>query len=79
MGRGEAAVAEAVEAVDISDLAEGAPHLDPGEAALTEAIARLTRDLPQPAGVRVTAALVRLLVRKGYFSEAEFLEELARR
>jgi hypothetical protein len=59
--------------------AEGA-RLQPRETALTEAIARLARDGSQGGGsVRLAAALVRLLVRKGYFSEAEFLEELSRR
>jgi type IV pilus assembly protein PilB len=73
---------QGAEVVDISDLAPAPtePPLRPREAALAEAIGRLTRDAPPGgAGIRVAAALVRLLVRKGYFSEAEFLEELARR
>jgi type IV pilus assembly protein PilB len=74
---------QSVEAVDISDLApevEG-PPLQPHDVALAEAIGRMTREAGQGggSGARVAAALVRLLVRKGYFSEAEFLEELARR
>jgi type IV pilus assembly protein PilB len=80
---GEEPILEGAEVVDISDLAppgaEGA-RLQPRETALTEAIARLARDGSQGGGsVRLAAALVRLLVRKGYFSEAEFLEELSRR
>jgi len=76
-------ILEGAEVVDISDLAApaaGGGRLQPREAALTEAIARLARDGAQGGGdVRLAAALVRLLVRKGYFSEAEFLEELSRR
>ncbi len=72
---------EGAEAVDLSDLTPGpgGARLEPREAGLIEAIARLARDgQPGGGGVRVAAALVRLLVRKGYFSEAEFLEELSR-
>jgi type IV pilus assembly protein PilB len=68
-------------AVDISELApapESSP-LNPREAALADAIQRLTRDAPGGAAVRVATALARLLVRKGVFTEVELLDELQRK
>jgi alkylhydroperoxidase family enzyme len=67
--------------VDISELAPApdASPLNPREAALADAIERLTRDAPGGAAVRVATALARLLVRKGAFTEVELLEELQRR
>jgi len=66
--------------VDMSDLAASpaAPALSPREAALSDAIERLTRASANPGGaaVRVAASMVRLLIKKGYFTEVEFLDEL---
>lgn len=73
------AVAEDV-VVDMSDLdgTPTTPPLSPREAALADAIDRLTRSGTQPGGaaVKVAASMVRLLIRKGYFTEVEFLDEL---
>jgi type IV pilus assembly protein PilB len=68
-------------AVDISELAPApdSSPLNPREAALADAIQRLTRDMPDGAAVRVASALARLLVRKGVFTEVELLDELQRR
>lgn len=75
-----AAVAAAEDVVvDMSDL-DGTPTtpLSPREAALTDAIDRLSRTAAHPGGaaVKVAASMVRLLIRKGYFTEVEFLDEL---
>ena len=76
-----AAVAAAEDVVvDISDLdgSPATPPLSPREAALTDAIDRLSRSGTSPGGaaVKVAASMVRLLIRKGYFTEVEFLDEL---
>jgi type IV pilus assembly protein PilB len=55
-----------------------ARRLSPREVALADAVERLTRDAAGP-GAAAVAALVRLLVRKGFFTEVEFLDELSRR
>lgn len=69
------------EVVEMSDIvAAPAEPLQPREAILADAITRLTRDLQPPsAAARIAAALVRVLARKGYLTEVEFLDELARR
>lgn len=69
------------EVVEMSDIVSGHPEpLQPREAVLADAITRLTRDLNrEAAAARVAAALVRVLARKGYLTELEFLDELARR
>jgi len=66
--------------VDMSDLdgTPTTPPLSPREAALTDAIDRLSRSGAHPgdAAVKVAASMVRLLIKKGYFTEVEFLDEL---
>jgi hypothetical protein len=54
--------------------------LSPREAALTDAIDRLAGASQNPGGaaVKVAASMVRLLIKKGYFSEVDFLDELQR-
>lgn len=71
------------EVVNLSDLLAPAEEaaLHPREVALADAVARLTRNAENPGGPAVAAvvALVRLLVKRGVFTEVDFLEELGRK